>query len=82
MLSLLAILCPPAAVILTGRPSQAAVNLVLTLLFYFPGLFHALWVVGEHKTRQRNETLVRLVALYESRPSYGLTGRGHPVGRR
>ena len=82
MLSLLAVLCPPAAVMLTGRPSQAAVNLVLTLLFYFPGLLHALCVVGQHKTRRRNETLMRLVALYDSRPSYSLTGGGRQVGRR
>jgi uncharacterized membrane protein YqaE (UPF0057 family) len=64
MTYLLAILCPPAAVILVGRPSQMAVNALLTLLRYFPGLFHALAVVGQHETRRRNETLVRLVMRY------------------
>jgi uncharacterized membrane protein YqaE (UPF0057 family) len=76
MLSLLAILCPPAAVLLAGTRSQAAVNLMLTLMFYFPGLAHALWVVGQRKIQRRNETLMRLVSLYEPRRTYGLTARG------
>jgi uncharacterized membrane protein YqaE (UPF0057 family) len=61
---LLAVLCPPAAVLLLGKPSQTVVNLGLTLLLYFPGLWHALSVVDRHKTRRRNETLVRLVTRY------------------
>jgi hypothetical protein len=36
-------------------------------------LLHALWVVGEHRTQQRNETLMRLVSLYETRPFAGRT---------
>jgi uncharacterized membrane protein YqaE (UPF0057 family) len=65
MLSLLAILCPPAAVLLLGKPSQGALNVVLTLLLYVPGMIHALSVVSHYKTERRNETLMRLVALYE-----------------
>jgi uncharacterized membrane protein YqaE (UPF0057 family) len=77
MLYLLAIVCPPAAVMIAGKPSQAAVNLGLTLLFYFPGLLHALYLVSQHNIRQRNETLVRLVSWYDSRPSYGGPGWGY-----
>jgi uncharacterized membrane protein YqaE (UPF0057 family) len=65
MLSLLAILCPPAAVLLLGKPSQTALNVALTLLLYVPGMLHALSVVSQYRTERRNETLMRLVALYE-----------------
>ncbi len=63
MLTLLAFLCPPAAVLTIGKPSQGALNLGLTLLLYFPGLLHALAVIDQHKTELRNETLTRLVSL-------------------
>lgn len=53
MLYLLAILLPPLAVLLTGRPLQALLNLFLTLLFYFPGMLHAILVVNEYKSDQR-----------------------------
>jgi len=53
MLYLLAILLPPLAVLLTGRPLQAVLNLFLTLLFYFPGMLHAILVVSEYKADQR-----------------------------
>jgi uncharacterized membrane protein YqaE (UPF0057 family) len=61
MLTVLAVLCPPAAVIAIGKPSQGVLNLGLTLLLYFPGLLHALVIIGQYKTHQRNETLMRLV---------------------
>ncbi len=53
MLYLLALLLPPVAVLLTGRPFQALLNLVLTLLFWVPGVIHAVLVVNEHKANQR-----------------------------
>jgi uncharacterized membrane protein YqaE (UPF0057 family) len=44
---LLAVLCPPFAVLCCGKPFQAVfVNLPLTLLFYFPGLIHACCLIG------------------------------------
>jgi uncharacterized membrane protein YqaE (UPF0057 family) len=64
MYLLLAIICPPAAVLILGRPSQSALNLQLTLLLYFPGVWHALSVVDQHKIDRRNETLTRLVMRY------------------
>ena len=79
MLYLLAVLCPPVAVMLAGKPSQVAVNLGLTLLFYFPGLLHALNLVNRHNIQQRNETLVRLVSRCNSGPSYGGRGWGYGV---
>ncbi|MDP4158364.1 MAG: YqaE/Pmp3 family membrane protein [Bacillota bacterium] len=53
VLYLIAILCPPLAVALCGKPMQAVLNFFLSLLFYFPGLIHAFSVVGEKKANER-----------------------------
>jgi uncharacterized membrane protein YqaE (UPF0057 family) len=59
MLYLVAILLPPVAVLLCGKPFQAIVNLVLTLLFYIPGLIHALLVVNNHYADKRAERVIK-----------------------
>lgn len=53
MLYFLAIILPPLAVLLTGRPFQAILNFFLTLLGWIPGVIHAVLVVNEHKADQR-----------------------------
>ncbi|HDR7711199.1 YqaE/Pmp3 family membrane protein [Bacillus thuringiensis] len=53
MMYLLAVICPPLAVLLTGKPVQALLSLVLTMFFYFPGLIHAVFVVHEKKADNR-----------------------------
>lgn len=53
MLYLIAILLPPLGVLLAGKPFQALINLFLTLLFYVPGLIHALLVVHNHYADRR-----------------------------
>ncbi len=53
MLYLLAIVLPPLAVLLTGRPAQAVLNVGLTVLVWIPGVIHAFAVVHEHKANQR-----------------------------
>lgn len=63
MLSLLAVICPPAAVAVVGRPSQLAANLGLTLLVV-PGMLHALAVVKRHHVERRNEMLMSIAARY------------------
>lgn len=41
-----AVLLPPVAVgIKTGIGLHLVINIVLCLLFYLPGMIHALWVV-------------------------------------
>ncbi len=45
---LLAILLPPLAVLLCGKPFLAILNLLLTLCFWIPGVVHALFVVNSH----------------------------------
>jgi len=43
---ILAIILPPVGVALkAGLGRDFVINLVLTLLFFIPGLIHALWIV-------------------------------------
>ena len=64
MLPFLAVLCPPLAVLATGRPGRAAVNTGLTLCLYLPGVVHALATVQRHADERRNEALLQAVASY------------------
>lgn len=42
---LLAIFLPPVAVFLkSGVGKDLIINIILCLLFYFPGMIHALWL--------------------------------------
>ena len=54
---LLAILLPPVAVLICGKPLQALINLVLCLLLYIPGMVHAIMVVNEYKADRRAEKI-------------------------
>ena len=55
MLYFLAIIAPPFAVLATGRPFLALLNVPLTLAGWIPGLVHAVLVVQEYKADQRAE---------------------------
>ena len=57
----LAILLPPLAVFLCGKPVQAILNIVLTLLGWIPGVIHALFVVNSHLADKRNKELVAAI---------------------
>jgi uncharacterized membrane protein YqaE (UPF0057 family) len=62
MLSLLAVLCPPLAVFAVEKsPSRTLVNFGLTLLFYFPGLIHALATVERRSVGRRYESVMRVL---------------------
>jgi uncharacterized membrane protein YqaE (UPF0057 family) len=54
---LLAILLPPVAVLICGKPIQAFINLILCLLLYIPGMVHAIMVVNEYKADRRAEKM-------------------------
>ena len=58
---LLAILLPPLAVFLCGKPIQALINLLLTLIFWIPGVVHALFVVHGHLADKRTERIVEAI---------------------
>ncbi len=65
MLYLLAILLPPVAVLLCGKPLQALLNLFLTLCVWIPGVIHAILVVSNHLADKRIARLEK--AIRESR---------------
>ena len=58
---LLAIILPPVAVLMCGKPFQAILNLILTLFLWIPGVVHALFVVNSHLADVRSENLIRAV---------------------
>ena len=58
---LLAIILPPVAVLLCGKPFQAVLNLILTLFFWIPGMVHALFVVNSHLADKRAEKTILAV---------------------
>lgn len=64
MLWLLAIFLPPVAVLLVGKPIQAVLNIFLCILFWIPGVIHALLLVNEYKADKR---MVRQVNLMKKR---------------
>jgi uncharacterized membrane protein YqaE (UPF0057 family) len=61
MLYLLAIVFPPAAVLVCGKPIQALLSLGLTTCFWIPGIAHALFVVSSHKADQRTRGIVNAI---------------------
>ncbi len=47
VLIILAILLPPVAVLLNnGAGKDLVINILLCLVFYVPGIIHALWLVA------------------------------------
>lgn len=56
---LIAIIMPPLAVLLCGKPFQFILNIILSLCFYLPGLLHALLVVSSHLADKRTNRMVR-----------------------
>jgi uncharacterized membrane protein YqaE (UPF0057 family) len=59
MLYLLAIVFPPLAVLLVGKPFQAMLNVVLCVFLWIPGIVHAFMVVNESKNNKRHKELIR-----------------------
>ena len=58
MLYLVAVILPPLAVLLAGKPFQALLSIPLTLLLYVPGILHALFVVHNHYADRRTDRLI------------------------
>lgn len=58
---LIAILLPPLAVLLCGKPFQFFLNILLTLLFWIPGMIHAILVVNSHLADKRTERLEKAI---------------------
>lgn len=52
---LLAILLPPVAVLMCGKPWQALLNCIFVILFYVPAVVHAVLLVKDKKENERLE---------------------------
>jgi uncharacterized membrane protein YqaE (UPF0057 family) len=61
MLYFLAIILPPLAVLLCGKPIQFFLNIILTLLFWIPGMIHAILVVHSHLADKRTKQIVKAI---------------------
>ena len=48
-----AIVLPPAAVYLIGETRQVPVSILLSMLFWIPGVVHAIWRINRHTEEQR-----------------------------
>lgn len=57
MLYILAIFLPPVAVLLTGKPGQALLNLLLTALMWVPGVIHAFLVINNSKNEREYQAI-------------------------
>jgi uncharacterized membrane protein YqaE (UPF0057 family) len=66
MLYLIAILIPPLAVLLCGKPLQFILNLLLCLLFWVPGMIHAVLVVNAHLADKRTQEIVEAIERQRS----------------
>lgn len=58
---LLALLLPPVAVFLCGKPFQGILNIILTLCFWVPGVIHAVLVVHNHLEDKRADRIIKAV---------------------
>ena len=58
---LLAIILPPIAVLICGKPIQALLNLVLTLLFWIPGMVHALFIAHGYYADKRTDKIINKI---------------------
>jgi uncharacterized membrane protein YqaE (UPF0057 family) len=58
---LLAIILPPAAVLLCGKPIQFLLNIILTLFLWVPGVIHAILVVNSHLADKRTDKIVKAI---------------------
>lgn len=66
---LFAIICPPVAVLLCGKPFQFVISILLTLCFWIPGMIHAILVVNSHLADKRSERLEKAILASGSRSS-------------
>ncbi len=61
-------LIPPLAVLSCGKPVQFFLNLVLTLLFYIPGLIHAILVVSQFNADRRTDRIINAMTPASGAP--------------
>jgi uncharacterized membrane protein YqaE (UPF0057 family) len=55
----LCIICPPVAVLSTGRLITFILSVILTLCFWIPGVIHAILVTNDYYESKRHRQLMR-----------------------
>ena len=60
-MKILAIACPPLAVLLCGKPLRAILAIPLTALFWLPGVIYAWSVINATAADRRTERIVKAV---------------------
>ena len=60
--AILAIICPPLAVLVSGTRTQVVLNTCLTLLLFVPGIIHALSIVDQYNVERRYENVMRALS--------------------
>lgn len=58
---LIALLCPPLAVLLCGKPFQSVLSFFLTICGYFPGALHAMLVVSSVEADRRSREQIKAI---------------------
>ncbi len=56
----LCFLCPPLAILTTGKLGSFILNIILTLLFWIPGIIHSILVVNEYYAERRHRQFMRM----------------------
>ena len=57
----LCIVFPPLAVLFVGKPISALINVLLTCLFWIPGIIHAWSVVTDSRADKKHREMVAAV---------------------
>ena len=57
----LCLICPPIAVLSTGRIFTFILSVILTLCFWIPGVIHAILVTSNYYEDKRHRQLMRTV---------------------
>ena len=61
MRALFVFICPPLAVLSCWKPVSAFFNMVLCMLFWVPGVFHAMMVVQQHHEKHQTTRVVKAI---------------------
>jgi uncharacterized membrane protein YqaE (UPF0057 family) len=62
---LVAVICPPLAVLMCGRPMQALLNLALTVCFWVPGVIHALFIVNRAMAEEKAGSTLNVMRKHQ-----------------
>jgi uncharacterized membrane protein YqaE (UPF0057 family) len=55
----LCFLCPPLAILTTGKLGSFILSIILTILFWIPGIIYSILVVNEYYAERRHRQLIR-----------------------